>query len=133
MKRPPPPAPVEPVATWVRVGGIVVGCAGAALLAIVGAFLTPFRIGGVLVPISLPLVVFGIAGLLQFTRITAGPGLLAVLPGVVWLLLTLVLSSATTEGDIVLSQANWVAIVYLLLGTVTTGVVAYRMILPPQR
>lgn len=118
---------------WLKAGGLVVGCLGAVLLAVAGAFLTPLRVGGVLVPVVLPLVVAGLALLLWFTRLTTGHVGLALLPGVVWLVLSLVLSASTTENDIVLAQNNWVAVVYLLLGSVTIGVTAYRMILPSRR
>jgi hypothetical protein len=124
------PEETEPSEPWLKAGGLLVGCGGAVLLAIVGAFLTPFRIGGVLVPVSLPLVVAGLVGLLWFTRTTTDHVGLSLLPGVVWLLLSLVMSSTTAEGDVVLAQNNWVAIVYLLLGAVTIGVMAYRMVLP---
>ncbi len=127
-----PPADSDPGRreVWLKAGGVIVGCLGAVLLAIVGAFLTPLRLGGVLVPVALPLVVAGLAGLLWFTRTTTGHAGLALLPGVVWLVLSLVLSASTTENDIVLAQNNWVAVVYLLLGSVTIGVTAYRMIVP---
>jgi hypothetical protein len=124
------PARPERDGPWVTAGGVVVACVGALALAIVGAFLTPFRIGGILVPIALPLVVGGLAGLQWFAHaITRNLGL-SLLPGLIWLVLSLVLSAPTSEGDIVLYQQNWVAVVYLLVGSVTIGVVAYRQIIP---
>ena len=49
---------------------------------------------------------------------------------VLWLVLSLVLSGRTSEGDLVLISTNWVATVYLLVGSVTIGVLAFRMIVP---
>jgi hypothetical protein len=58
-----PPADSDPDRheIWLKAGGLVVGCLGAVLLAVAGAFLTPLRVGGVLVPVVLPLVVAGLS------------------------------------------------------------------------
>ena len=48
----PPPAWLDP---GLRIAGAVVGVWGGVLLAVFGAFFTPFRSGAVLVPVSLVL------------------------------------------------------------------------------
>lgn len=132
-----PPSPsIEPPAWWGRalqIGGAIVGAWGGVLLALYGAFLTPLRVGGVLVPISLLLAVGGNFALIWFTYLTTRHKFLALLPGLIWVALSFAASSRTTEGDLVLVDSNWVSMVYLLVGSVTIGIVAYRMILPPRR
>ena len=117
----------------VRAGGLMVACWGAVLLAAVGAFLTPYRIGSVLVPISVVLVVVGILGLTQFAHEVTGHTWLSLIPGLIWLIISFGWSSRTSEGDLVLIEQNWVATVYLLAGSVTIGIAAYRMIVPRRR
>jgi len=133
---PPPPAPApapepeEPqVPLWLRLCGLGVASVAAFVLAIVCAFYTPLRIGSVLVPVSLVLVVAGLAGILRFAhRITANAWL-SLVPGGVWLVISLILSSPTHEGDLVLGSSDWVAPVYLIVGCVTIGVTGYRVLL----
>jgi hypothetical protein len=116
-----------------RVGALAVACWGAVLVALLGAFLTPYRWGAVLVPVSLLVAVAGLVAVTQFTyRVTDHAGL-SLIPGVLWLIVSLVLSGRTTEGDLVLTQQNWVANVYLLVGSVTLGVLGYRMVVPRRQ
>lgn len=117
----------------VRVGGTVVGIWGGVLLAFYGAFLVGFRIGGVLVPISLLLAVGGNVLLIWFTFEATRHKFLALLPSLIWVVLSFLASTRTTEGDLVLVDSNWVSVVYLLAGSVTIGLVAYRIILPRRR
>jgi hypothetical protein len=125
--------PADPAPLWLRLAGLFVACLGGALLAIVCAFFTPYRIGSVLVPVSLVLVVVGIVGLTWFAReVTDRPGL-SLLPGGVWLVVSMLLTFRTAEGDWVLTELSWVPTVYLLLGSVTLGVLAFRMIVPSRR
>jgi hypothetical protein len=107
---------VDAVDTLVRVAGAAVAVWGGLVLAVAGAFLTPFRIGTVLVPVSVVLVVLGNVALVRFTYAVTGSRLLALLPGVAWFGVSLLWAARTTEGDLVLYQTNWVATVYLLAG-----------------
>jgi hypothetical protein len=125
----PPPGPSRPPTVGERIGAVAVACWGGVLVALLGAFLTPYRWGAVLVPVSLLVVAAGLVAVTQFTyRVTEHAGL-SLIPGVLWLIVSLVLSGRTTEGDLVLTQQNWVANVYLLVGSVTLGVLGYRMVL----
>jgi hypothetical protein len=123
-----PPEPAGPDPVWVRPVGLLVACLGALLVAVLCAFLTPFRIGSFLVPISLVLVVAGLTAVTRFAHAVTDHAGLSLIPGGLWLALSLVLSARTTEGDLVLISTNWVATVYLLVGSVTIGVLGYRMI-----
>jgi hypothetical protein len=111
----------------------VVASVAAFVLAIVCAFYTPLRVGTVLVPVSLVLVVVGLAGILRFTHWVTGRPAVSLIPGAVWLVVSLVLSARTTEGDLVLISSNWVATAYLIAGCVTIGVMGYRMIVSGSR
>ncbi|HEY7223482.1 MAG TPA: hypothetical protein VH561_07725 [Micromonosporaceae bacterium] len=122
-----PEGPPSTEEVLLRLAGVVVASAAAFVLAVVGAFLTPLRVGTVLVPVSLVLVVAGLVAIMWFTRAVTARAGFALIPGGVWLIVSLALSVRTHEGDLVLVQQDWVALVYLLLGTVTIGVLAYRM------
>ena len=93
----------------------------ALLLAVWGAFLVPFRIGGVPVPVSCVLALVGNALLGR-----AGGRLLgragAAGPGVVWLAVVLVLSMQRREGDLVLPM-TLSGLLFLVVGTLTSAVV----------
>jgi hypothetical protein len=125
------PEPRDPV--WVRIAGLAFATMGGLVVALLGAFLTPYRIGTVLVPLSLVVVVVGLAMVTRFAHTVTGHPGLSLIPGLAWLILSLVLSGRTTEGDLVLIQQNWVASVYLLVGSVTLGVLGYRMIIGRRR
>jgi hypothetical protein len=114
----------------VRYGGLAAGIWGGVILAAAGAFLTPLRFDGVLIPVSILLVIAGNVLLVRYTYDATGNKWLSLIPGGVWLALTLVMSNRTNEGDLVLAQNNWVATVYLFAGSISIGVTAYRMINP---
>ncbi len=126
--QPTPPAPRPSAA--VRAGAVAVACWGAVLVALLGAFLTPYRLGGILIPVSLVVVVAGLVAVTRFAYVATEHAGLSLVPGVLWLIVSLVLSARTTEGDLVLTQQNWVANVYLLVGSITLGVLGYRMVMP---
>lgn len=118
---------------WLRLAGLAVACLAGLLVALIGAFLTPYRIGSILIPVSLLLVIAGLTVVTRFAHAVTDHVGLSLLPGLAWLALSLVLSNRTTEGDLVLISTNWVATVYLLVGSVTIGVLAFRMIVPRRR
>jgi hypothetical protein len=111
-----------------RVAGAAVAVWGGVLLALLGAFLTPLRVGTVPVPVCLLLAVGGNAALIWFAYRATGHRFPALLPGLVWVVLSVVASGRTSEGDVVLYQQNWVSLVYLLAGSATVTVAAYRLI-----
>ena len=113
-----------------KVCGAVVGIWGGVVLAVYTMFLTPFRLGAVLVPLSIVLAIGGNAALIWFTYTVTGNKFVGLLPGLVWVVLTFLAADRTTEGDLVLYQQNWVATVYLFAGSATVGVAGYRLIVP---
>lgn len=124
--------PSRPTPWWLRLIALVVAGWLGVLLALFAGFLTAYRLNGWLIPVSLVFVVAGLSAMTRFTFAVTRHVWLSVLPGVVWLIVSLVLSSRTREGDLVLVQQNWVATVYLLLGSITLGVLAYRLVVPRQ-
>lgn len=128
--QPPEPRPGDPLDLTVRVVGVAVSVWGAVLFAVAAAFLTPLRVGAVLLPVSVALAVVANAGLIWFAYEVTGTKFFGLLPGLVWVTMTFVGADRTTEGDLILYQKNWVATAYLLAGAATVGVVAYRMIVP---
>ena len=106
------------------------------LLAVYGVFITPFRVGAVLVPVALVFAVVGNLVLIWFAHGVTRNRWLALLPGAIWLVITFAASGRTTEGDLVLYQSNWVATAYLFAGAATITVAGYRILTaapPPPR
>lgn len=124
MSSPSAPPPTGVPELVLRAVGLTVAVWGAVLLALIGAFLTPLRLGGVLVPVSIPLAVAGNLGLIWFVRITTGWRGLVLVPGLVWVAVLLLASGRTTEGDLLV--ANWVGPVSLLAGATTVGLTLLR-------
>ena len=90
------------------------------LLALWGSFLVPLRIAGTPVPVSWALAV---AGNLLLGRVGArlGGSTGALVPGVLWLALVLVLASRRAEGDVVV-PGSVLGTGFLLVGAVASAV-----------
>jgi hypothetical protein len=99
------------------------------LLALWGAFLVPFRVGGVLVPVSLVIAVVGnvLVGRAG-ARVAGSTG--AVVPGLLWVAVTLVLSSRRAEGDVVV-PGDAVGLAFLLTGALASAVAYGAAVLRP--
>jgi Family of unknown function (DUF6113) len=82
-----------------------------------GAFLVPLRVGTVPVPVSVVVAVVGNLALGIAGARVVGRWVGAVLPGLLWLALALVLGSKRSEGDLVV-PAGAVGLAYLVLGAV---------------
>lgn len=102
-----------------RVLGYVLVLVLTVQLAVWGAFLVPFRIGGTVVPVC-----WLIAGLGNAAVGWAGGRLAghrgAAFPGLVWLLVAFTLGSKRAEGDLVVTGTT-VGTVFLLLGAVSSA------------
>lgn len=104
------------------------------LLAVWGAFLVPFRVGGTLVPLCWLLalvgnVVLGRAG----GRLLGKTGTIVV--GLVWLVVAFTLGTKRSEGDLIVPGTT-VGLVFLLAGAVASavsyGLVVTRVPAPPR-
>ncbi len=113
-----------------RIAGTAVAVVASALVAVYGAFLTPYRVGATLVPISLVIGIAGNVAVIWFGYTVTRSRALALAPAAVWVILSFVASSRTREGDLVLISTDWVATAYLLTGAATIGVCAYRLTTP---
>ena len=141
-----------PWAGWdptIRVAGVVISIVAAFVSGVFELLLTTLRAGdfgtvwrgdaigsggGPLIPVSILLAVvlnYGIAWFAVSTtrrRWALGP------PWALWTLMMLAASGIrTTEGDYLLGGTNWVALVMILVGSLTFAVYSYRMILKRVR
>jgi len=89
------------------------------LLAVWGAFLVPFRVGGTIVPVSLVVAAVGnvVVGRAA-SRLAGSPG--ALVTGGLWIAVTLVLSSRRAEGDVVVPGTP-VGTAFLLAGALASA------------
>jgi hypothetical protein len=110
-------------------GGAAVGLLGGFLTGLWEVFLSPPHTVGVIVPV---LAIVSNAALVWFTYRVTGRRGLALLPGVVWFLTMFAGAVRTTEGDVLLPGNDWPGLLALLLGAVSWGAAAYRMI-PARR
>lgn len=85
-----------------------------------GAFLVPLRVGGMLLPVALVIVVAANGSLgVAAGRLLGRWGSAAA--GLLWLFLAFRLSTPRPEGDLVIAN-SWVGVGYLLLGVVSAAV-----------
>jgi hypothetical protein len=94
-----------------------------------GAFLTPFRVHGTLVPISLVIALGGNIAVIWFAHTVTGNRGLALVPGAVWLVLSFLASSRTSAGDLLLIGGDWVASAYLVCGPIAIAGCGYWLFL----
>lgn len=117
--------------------GPVLGAAGlliAILATVVTAaaelYLTPLRLGGV--PVGVAVVFAGVAnwGIGWFAVTTTGHRWALAPPWALWTIIMMVAAGARTrEGDYLISGNDWVALVMILVGSLSFAVFAYRLIL----
>ena len=127
---PGPPAPEPPPSGLDRFGGLALAIWASVVLALLGAFWTPLRIGTVLIPISLVIVAAGNWLLVRLAHRATGALGLSLVPALAWLVVTLLLAQKTTEGDLVLAGNNWVANAYIIVGSLSAAFAAYRVMNP---
>jgi len=131
-----PPQP-RSVPRWLDLTGRILGFVIALLLAAVSAayeaFLSPLSWGSTRLPVSLLAAVVGNIALVYFTYVVTGRRLATVGPALVWVVVMLVAASRSSEGDLVLTENNWVGIGTMLVGSVAFAVAGYRLILTTVR
>ena len=116
----------------ISVFGVVIAVVAAILSGFLEIFLTPLRAGGVLLGVAIPAAVIGNYAIAWFGYTTVGKRWAVAPPWVIWTLLMLFAAGVRTdEGDYLISGDNWVALVMILIGSLTFAVFAYRMILKP--
>ncbi|TDB72644.1 hypothetical protein [Micromonospora sp. KC723] len=116
-----------------RVAGGIVSAVGGVLAAVLGLVLTPVRVGGHLIGVSVPVTIAAAIVLSWFAYATVGRKWALALPALPWFALTAVAAVRTAEGDLLLTGDNWVGLAMITAGAMTFAVMAFRRILsPPQ-
>ena len=120
-------------ADWVlRIAAVLVGTVLLVVTATIAAFLSAFRVGATLVPISWAVAVAGIVVGLWVTWYGSQVNGLTGIPALAWFGAMLWLSSKRAEGDLAV-QGNWVGYGLLLLGMVAIIVTIAAFVMRPQR
>ena len=128
-ERPPAP-PSRALELTVRSAGLVIAVLAAVLTAVLELFLTPLRIGGVPIGVAVPAVVLANLAISWFAVTTVGRRWALAPPWAVWtLIMFFAAGTRTTEGDYLISADDWVALVMILVGSLTFAVYTYKVIL----
>jgi hypothetical protein len=132
---PPPPAPPgRALELTFRVAGVLIAVLATVLTAALEIFLSPLRLGGVPIGVAVPAAVLANVALCWFAVTTVGRRWALAVPWALWtLIMFFAAGMRTTEGDYLISGEDWVALVMILVGSLTFAVYTYRLILkrPP--
>ncbi|MET7398431.1 hypothetical protein ABZS66_33580 [Dactylosporangium sp. NPDC005572] len=111
----------------ITIGGLVVVTLLALVLALIEAFFAPFRLNGsgVRIPISLVLALVTNPLLGWFAFTTTGRRLAALLPAGAWCVVWILAAGRTSEGDLLLTEGNWVGLLTLFAGPLAFAVGIY--------
>jgi len=129
-----PPEPRKPPSRaldrTIRITGLVVAVLAAIFSGLLELFFTSLRFGGVPVGVSIPMAVVANVAVAWFAVTTTGRRWALAPPWAVWTLMMLFAAGVrTTEGDYLISGDNWVALIMILVGSLTFAAYSYRMIL----
>jgi hypothetical protein len=114
----------------IRIAGLVIAVLAAIFSGLLELFLTTLRLGGFPIGVSVLMAVVGNAAIAWFAVTTTGRRWALGPPWALWTLLMLFAAGVrTTEGDYLLSGNDYVALIMILLGSLTFAVYSYRMIL----
>ncbi len=118
------------LASGLRVAGLLIAIVATVVTAVAELYLTPLRLGGV--PLGVAVVFAAVAnwGLCWFAVTTTGWRWAPALPWALWTIMMLFAAGVRTrEGDYLLSGNDWIALVMILVGSLSFAVYAYRLIL----
>jgi hypothetical protein len=126
-----PAAPPGPALELVvRGAGLFIAVLATVLTALLELFLTPLRLGGVPIGVAVPAAVLANAAISWFAVTTVGRRWALAPPWAVWtLIMFFAAGTRTTEGDYLISADDWVALVMILVGSLTFAVYTYKLIL----
>ena len=129
-----PASPDVPQAeTALKTVGIVIVVALAAMTALYEVLYSPLRAGGTRIPLSLGLAIVLNPLLALAAYWTTGRRLTALLPGLAWCLVFFTGATKTREGDLLLTDNNWVGLVTLLAGPVAFAIAVFVPIMREQQ
>jgi hypothetical protein len=130
----PPAPPSRAIELTLRTAGVVIAVLATVLTGFLELFLTPLRLGGVPVGVAVPAVVLANLAICWFAVTTVGRRWALAPPWAVWtLIMFFAAGTRTTEGDYLISGDDWVALVMILVGSLTFAGYTYKLILrgPP--
>ena len=114
----------------------IAAVAAAIWLALVEVFWLPLRVGGVLVPVSVPAAVVGNLLVVSAAHRWSRSRVVAVLPALAWLAVALAAARRRPEGDLVIvgtGALGYVGLAFLLLGVVAAAFAVGRVLAAPRR
>ncbi|MGC9668818.1 hypothetical protein ACNTMW_19950 [Planosporangium sp. 12N6] len=128
-----PARPATRESAWLAWVGVLVAVGLAFVSSVWEAFLTPLAVqwtsGGhahfVRVPVALVAAIVGNAALAWFTRQVTGKTLAVLAPFAAWTVPMLLAAGRTREGDLILTDRNWVGLVTMFAGAMSFAVAAY--------
>lgn len=115
-----------------RVLGGVISVVAAVLTAALEVLFATLRVRGELIGVSVLIAVAANLALSWFAPRAVGARWGLALPSVSWFGAVFVAGNATAEGDLLLPQ-SWVGLATIFAGVIVFAVVAFRMVLTPQR
>ena len=121
---------------WAAAFWALCAVAVAAWLALVQVFWLPFRIGGVIVPVSVVAAVVGNLLLVPAALRLSGSRVVAALPAVTWLVIALGATYRRPEGDLLIVSGGAVGVVgiaFLLLGVLAASFAVGQAVAAPRR
>ncbi|GAA2589548.1 hypothetical protein GCM10010399_19560 [Dactylosporangium fulvum] len=127
VRRELPPHWAKRLDVGITVAGLVVATLLALALAIVEAFLAPLRLNGsgMRLPISLVLALVTNPLLGWFAFVTTGKRLAALLPAGAWCAVWILAAGRTSEGDLLITDNNWVGLLTLFAGPMAFAIGIY--------
>ncbi|GIG58345.1 hypothetical protein Lfu02_27170 [Longispora fulva] len=109
---------------------VIVACWMAVVTSTAEAFFTPFRLFGVLLPVSAVAALVVTPFLSTVTHRVTGLRRMSMIPAVLWLLVAVYWSTTPREGDHVIT-GSWTGLVYLIAGSAAAAYGAYKVVMPP--
>lgn len=119
----------------ITVGGLLVAVLLAVALAVFEAFLAPLRVsdfgfsgageGNMRVPLALILALVTNPLLGWFASMTSGRRFAALLPAGAWCVVWILAAGRTTEGDLLITNENWVGLLTLFCGPLAFAIGIY--------
>jgi hypothetical protein len=107
------------------IAGLLVATLLGAALAIIEALYSPLRIGGWRVPVSLVMALATNPLLGWFAYTTTRRRLAALLPAAAWCVVWVLAAGRTSEGDLIITEDNWVGLLTLFAGPLAFAIGIY--------
>jgi hypothetical protein len=112
-----------------RVAGVLVSGALGAATSVVEVLWCPMYVSGFRFPLSLILALVLNPVLVWFAHSSTKWKAATLAPALTWCIVWFAASMPTGEGDLLITQSNWVGLVTTLLGPTAFGAAIYRLVL----